>query len=281
MSSGFISEAELEEQRRVRQEQWDKVRKPEEPEACPEVEYDHRSLFERLEEQKNKREMEYEEAHKLKNMIKGLDDDEVEFLDLVDRSKMEEERRKSAEEAREINDFRNAVATLQERHLEDRINSEIRTRPAQSTNGSGRSSQVRLLAGAVRKRPVESSVEHSGGGLQKKTKLSSEMNGVVTNGEVRAETETTEADTTTGKVQPSESDSRGGRPAEDDDGGLRCIGILPGLGVYPDTSDSDQSSDTDQDLPESTGLDLLGRKAAEPAPPPKSSSGSDSACSSP
>nr|CAD7446186.1 unnamed protein product [Timema bartmani] len=33
MSSGFISEAELTEQRRVRQEEWDKVRKPEEPEG--------------------------------------------------------------------------------------------------------------------------------------------------------------------------------------------------------------------------------------------------------
>lgn len=32
MSSGFISEAELAEQRRVRQEEWEKVRKPGEPE---------------------------------------------------------------------------------------------------------------------------------------------------------------------------------------------------------------------------------------------------------
>jgi hypothetical protein len=62
-------------------------------------------------------------------MIKGLDDDEVEFLDLVDRSKLEEERRKSAEEAREMKDFREAVATLQERSLEQRINTEIRSRP--------------------------------------------------------------------------------------------------------------------------------------------------------
>ena len=63
------------------------------------------------------------------NMIKGLDVDEVEFLDLVDRSKLEEERRKSAEEAREIKDFRDAVATLQERSLEQRIHTEIRSRP--------------------------------------------------------------------------------------------------------------------------------------------------------
>lgn len=62
-------------------------------------------------------------------MIKGLDDDEVEFLDLVDRTKLEQERLKTLEEAREIRDFRDAVATLQERSLEDRINTEIRARP--------------------------------------------------------------------------------------------------------------------------------------------------------
>jgi hypothetical protein len=62
-------------------------------------------------------------------MIKGLDDDEVEFLDFVDRSKLEEERRKSAEDAREIKQYRDAVVTLQERSLEERIHAEIRSRP--------------------------------------------------------------------------------------------------------------------------------------------------------
>lgn len=61
-------------------------------------------------------------------MIKGLDDDEVEFLDLVDRSKLEEERKKSIEEAREMADFRNKVATLQEQSLEQRIQHEIKAK---------------------------------------------------------------------------------------------------------------------------------------------------------
>jgi hypothetical protein len=42
--------------------------------------------------------------------------------------------------------------------------------------------------------------------------------------------------------------------------GLQCIGILPGLGLYPDSSDSEQSSDTDQELASPSGYDLLGRK---------------------
>ena len=59
-------------------------------------------------------------------MIKGLDDDEVEFLDLVDRSKLEEEKKKSEEERREIADYRSKVASLQEQCLEQRIQQEIR-----------------------------------------------------------------------------------------------------------------------------------------------------------
>ncbi|KAG8304806.1 hypothetical protein J6590_085731 [Homalodisca vitripennis] len=129
MSSGFISETEIAEKRRIRQEEWEKVRKPDQPLEVPEEEYDHRSLFERLQEQKQRKEFEFEEAHRLKHMIKGLDDDEIEFLDLVDRSKLEEERKKSIEEEREIADFRNKVLSLQEHSLEQRIQQEIKAKP--------------------------------------------------------------------------------------------------------------------------------------------------------
>ena len=49
MSSGFVSEGDLEEARKKRQEEWEKVRQPDQPKDAPEEEYDHRSLFERLE----------------------------------------------------------------------------------------------------------------------------------------------------------------------------------------------------------------------------------------
>lgn len=46
-------------------------------------------------------------------MIRGLDDDEVDFLELVDRTKMAEERRQLIEETRQIEEFRSKVSTLQ------------------------------------------------------------------------------------------------------------------------------------------------------------------------
>jgi len=46
-------------------------------------------------------------------MIRGLDDDEVDFLELVDKTKMAEERRQYMEEIRQIEEFRSKVSTLQ------------------------------------------------------------------------------------------------------------------------------------------------------------------------
>lgn len=237
MSSGFISENEIAEQRRVRQEEWERVRQPHQPLEAPEEEYDHRSLFERLEEQKKKKELEYEETHRLKNMIKGLDDDEVEFLDLVDRSKLEEEKKKTEEEKREIADFRNKVASLQQQSLEQRIQQEIR-QPLKVNNNvksTGKTSQTKLLAGAViKKRPAETKNE-SKENPNKRTKSESEDN----------------------NNEGLEDVDRGTKPPLKV-GSLTCVGILPGVGNYDASSDeSDCSTDIED---EKVRFDLLGRR---------------------
>ncbi|XDV28841.1 hypothetical protein PO909_032042 [Leuciscus waleckii] len=64
LSRKFVSESELDELRKKRQEEWEKVRKPDDPEEAPEEAYDPRSLFERLQEQKDKKQEEYEEQFK-------------------------------------------------------------------------------------------------------------------------------------------------------------------------------------------------------------------------
>lgn len=43
-----------------------------------------------------------------------MDDDEVQFLELVDKNKMDLEKKQMLEEEKELNDFRVKVATLQE-----------------------------------------------------------------------------------------------------------------------------------------------------------------------
>ncbi|VVC33146.1 FAM192A/Fyv6, N-terminal [Cinara cedri] len=200
MSSGFVTETELAERRRIRQEEWDKVRTAEQPLEVPEEQYDHRSLFDRLEEQRRKKEYEYEETHKLKNMIRGLDDDEVDFLELVDRKKMAEERRQIVEEARQIEEFRSKVSTLQ---CETAVIPLVATISKPSTVTSStvtRKTQSKLLAGAVvKKRSLD---ENTNNALKKQKKE---------NGEPKESTEIS-----AGEIKSS---------------------ILPGL-AYSDSSDS-------------------------------------------
>uniref|UniRef100_A0A023FBK1 Putative nefa-interacting nuclear protein nip30 n=1 Tax=Triatoma infestans TaxID=30076 RepID=A0A023FBK1_TRIIF len=268
MSSGFISESELAERRKVRQEEWEKVRQPNQPLEAPEEEYDHRSLFERLEEQKKKKEFEYEEAHRLKNMIKGLDDDEIDFLELVDRSKMEEERKKCAEEELEMADFRNKVASLQEQSLEQRIQQEVRRPPLKNNNiKTGRSSQTKLLAGVIKKRPVNNS-DKEGSGKRSRTVMEEEK--VVEEKELKQKPGTdnqkpeemtnTSVTNTTVIVTEQHVGSQNKLDVGEKTGGLTCIGILPGLGTYSVSSDeSDCSTDLDEDAGPAR-FDLLGRR---------------------
>ncbi|XP_011148089.1 protein FAM192A isoform X2 [Harpegnathos saltator] len=248
MSSGFISEAEIAEQRRMRQEEWERVRTADQPLEAPEEVYDPRSLYERLQEQKNKRDIEYEEAHKLKNMIKGLDDDEVEFLDLVDRTKLEEERKKNLEEEKEMRDFKDAVALLQEKKLSEKLKQELKNPAASSKNtfcGSSRPSQLKLLAGVIVKRSDKQKQKETSKGI--KRKLSTSDNDIDTTKKEEIDTSCEQA-----KNMPKRVNS---------DCGLKCIGILPGLGTYEDSSDSDCSSDTDEETePCPCKYDMLGRR---------------------
>ncbi|CAB0041756.1 unnamed protein product [Trichogramma brassicae] len=185
MSSGFISATELAEQRKRRQEEWERVRTADQPAEAPEEQYDPRCLFDRLQEQKNKKDAEYEEAHKLKNMIKGLDDDEVEFLDLVDRQKMDEERKKHLEEEKEM--------LGEKRKLSDSEKTEDNSQKSENNHG------------------------------------------IIT-------TNQNSNQTTKNNVITVSSDD-----PEFKSGALKCVGILPGLGSYDNSSDSEDSSDSDDD----------------------------------
>ena len=189
--------------------------------------YDHRTLYEKLQEQKMKKEADYEEAHRLKNMIRGLDDDEAGFLDYIDKARMESEQRKKEEEESAIAEFKKTISDFTSEEKEKKIqefkkslwsasrieNSGSENRKKVNDNFSGsskRSAQAALLAGAVKRRKVDvlessSSKEHE---EEKKPSARS-------------------------------LDASGGET-------IKCIGILPGIGVYgSDSSDSENSSDSE------------------------------------
>uniref|UniRef100_A0A182M7F1 FAM192A/Fyv6 N-terminal domain-containing protein n=1 Tax=Anopheles culicifacies TaxID=139723 RepID=A0A182M7F1_9DIPT len=247
MASGFVTETEIAEARRKRQEEWEKVRTADQPIEAPEDEYDPRSLYERLQEQKQKKDSEFEEAHKLKNMIKGLDDDEVEFLDLVDKNRMQAERQAQLEEQKELNEFRAKVATLQEKRLDEQIQQHVsKPKPAKTPITSTRLSQKQILAGVVRKRKMEPENEpnESNNATEKPAPSPAKR----TNGKATNENDSSTSATEDAPAKPNVA--------------MRVIGILPGMGSYnynDDDSDSDNSSE-DSELDDSHEYDWIGRK---------------------
>ncbi|XP_066568573.1 PSME3-interacting protein [Amia ocellicauda] len=217
----FVSETELDEQRKKRQEEWEKVRKPEDPEECPEEAYDPRSLFERLQEQKDKKQQEYEEQFKFKNMVKGLDEEESHFLDEVSRQQQLVERQRREEDLKELKEYRSALTKLTA-NTDNRKEPEKKptVKPAESKSAF---SQARLLAGAVKRRSSDSSDSSKKQRLDGE-ELSTQPDSVHCGGGAR---------------------EVGGRAVVHRPSASVCVGILPGLGAYSGSSDSESSSDSE------------------------------------
>ncbi|KAJ1770328.1 hypothetical protein LPJ74_003279 [Coemansia sp. RSA 1843] len=87
-SSRFISANDIEEARKERENAWkhayDKPEDELDGQGVPEQEYDPRTLYERLQEQKRRKTEAHEESRRFANQIRKLDIDEIEFLDAVD-----------------------------------------------------------------------------------------------------------------------------------------------------------------------------------------------------
>lgn len=73
---------------------------------------DNRSLFEKLQEQKAAKEDAYNEATKFSNLIRRLDNDEIDFLASVREQKQKEEERKKRNQDAAIDRFRTAQRML-------------------------------------------------------------------------------------------------------------------------------------------------------------------------
>uniref|UniRef100_A0A8C2MC18 Proteasome activator subunit 3 interacting protein 1 n=1 Tax=Cricetulus griseus TaxID=10029 RepID=A0A8C2MC18_CRIGR len=219
----FVSEAELDERRKRRQEEWEKVRKPEDPQECPEEAYDPRSLYERLQEQKDRKQQEYEEQFKFKNMVRGLDEDETNFLDEVSRQQELLEKQRREEELEELKEYRISFVNLNKVGISTEnkeVEKKLAVKPIETKN---KFSQAKLLAGAVKHKSSES------GNSVKRLKPDPDPDD---------------------KAQEAPScmtlgSSSLSGPSIHCPSAAVCIGILPGLGAYSGSSDSESSSDSE------------------------------------
>ncbi|KAJ8494613.1 hypothetical protein ONZ51_g2197 [Trametes cubensis] len=113
VGSRFVSQAELEDAKAKRDEQWKAAyaRLGQEPPPPPTDDaYDGRSLAEKLAANRAAKQEEWEERNKLGNQFRALEEDEVLFLDSVLEKQREEERLRKQMDGEELKHFREAVA---------------------------------------------------------------------------------------------------------------------------------------------------------------------------
>lgn len=113
------------------------------------------------------------------------------------------------------------------------------------------------MAGLVRKRPAgtEESNGRSGGSSNIPSKISKEEIKTLKTDTVEIKDRSKEEK----KHDPVVIDVAATEAAALNDGALKCIGILPGLGGYKESSDSEKSTDTDDDY-DFSNFDWVGRK---------------------
>ncbi|KXN72441.1 hypothetical protein CONCODRAFT_84067 [Conidiobolus coronatus NRRL 28638] len=108
--SKFISEKTIEENKRKRAEEWEKARA--ENKDLPELkeqEYDPRTLFERLQEQKTMKEEAQKEASKLSNLIHTVNDDEAAFLYSLKEKSLQKEKKIELDDLEQLKAFKETL----------------------------------------------------------------------------------------------------------------------------------------------------------------------------
>ena len=199
--------------------------------VAPEEPFDGRSLYDRLKEQRDAKQEEFEESKKFKNLIKGLDDDDVEHLTEQDNRKILEERKRNEEDQKELNEFRARVAELHEASADQKLQeiaSKSKSKVA-STN-SRFTSQKSILASVVKRKSDTVSNQPP------EKRQSVQHPSALVSCSIYFQVSFFKVFFSTFK---------------------KCTAVLPGIGDYKSSDDSDASSD---ELEEVARTDLTGRQ---------------------
>ncbi|KHJ75021.1 hypothetical protein OESDEN_25363 [Oesophagostomum dentatum] len=166
--------------------------------VAPEPEICNKSLYEQLRDNREAKQAEIDEAKKFKNMIRGIDEDESDFLARVDEMKSQEMRRAKKEEEDAIREA--AIARSQQNLVEPPTVSQLKVLP--TDNKPQKSKQAAILSTAIKRKSTSSNGEST----SEKVPRPSEN---ATNGRSAAPS----------VAQPAVS-------------AMKVIGTIPGIGTY-------------------------------------------------
>ncbi|XP_046890966.1 PSME3-interacting protein isoform X2 [Hypomesus transpacificus] len=181
-------------------------------------------------------------------MVKGLDEDESHFLDEVSRQQSLVEKQRRDEEQQELREYRSALKKLATNDSRKEPERKAGPKPAEPQRTTSHLSQAHLLAGAVKRR---SSSQSSDSSSKKQRVEERPAGGAVSRAHAEQEAGSRGAGGGAGGEQGAKAGSPPPGPGERPPGVLHlpsaavCVGILPGLGAYSGSSDSESSSDSE------------------------------------
>ncbi|GMT00656.1 hypothetical protein PENTCL1PPCAC_22830, partial [Pristionchus entomophagus] len=148
MSSGFVSSSELSEERKKRQEVYAKRNLIKYISDAPEPEVCNKSLYDQLRINKDKKELEMQEERALKNLVRGIDEDESHFLSMVNDIQRKDEKAKKKEEEellREMKEVKGKISIdLPARETRLPVKGEV--------NEGVKSKQARLIGSSIKRK---------------------------------------------------------------------------------------------------------------------------------
>ncbi|XP_028392345.1 PSME3-interacting protein-like [Dendronephthya gigantea] len=244
----FVSEEEAKDLNEKRQKEWERVRQPDDPVECP----DHvetRSLFEQLQEQKEKSQQEHDEKYDIKKMFRGIDNDEAVFLEFASKQQAEIDGRRFAVTP-EVKEFRNEVASLQTMPNPSSVLDEKEKRKSNVMLGK-KKSQVELLAGCIKTKRKRSDTNSSEDEKSVEKMPANPDETLVPSEVVKDDVRKSSHLEDKAGVSSRESEKldRTGSIDIDNTTVAQQIGYIPSLGIYSDSSDSESSSSDSDILP--------------------------------
>ncbi|KAJ9092059.1 hypothetical protein QFC19_008833 [Naganishia cerealis] len=147
VSSRFVSQTELDEAALRKQEEWKAAYArlgQEPPPQETEGEYDPRSLYERLHAQKETKREQWDEKMRMANQFRGLEADELQFLDETAQQERDRQRKVEQQDREELALFNLTTAT-------PAATSSTSTTPKLATGG-GKNKVKTLLKGVIRRK---------------------------------------------------------------------------------------------------------------------------------
>ncbi|KAJ1913815.1 hypothetical protein H4219_005050 [Mycoemilia scoparia] len=113
LKNKFVSQDKLDEARASQDSEWaEAYKRGERKTPPPDKDYDPRSLYERLQEQKQKKLDAVAESKKFSNMVHRIDNDEYEFLTALDDQQKQQELERKREDDLAVAIFENAKLSL-------------------------------------------------------------------------------------------------------------------------------------------------------------------------